>query len=123
MDWIDENIAVGNWNDARHLDVLKEEGIDLIIDARTLFDDSEGRSKRRPILEKVERSSDLLVKLSAMNVKVMIRCHHGRDRAPFLAMLYVSKKNGMSHSDAYNFVAKKREITVFHWDWVKMLNP
>jgi L-ascorbate metabolism protein UlaG (beta-lactamase superfamily) len=38
MNWIDDFVAVGGWTDAFFIDALKEQDIDLIIDARTLFD-------------------------------------------------------------------------------------
>lgn len=37
MDWIDDNIAVGNWIDAEEVAERKEKGVDLVLDARALF--------------------------------------------------------------------------------------
>ena len=36
-------------------------------------------------------------------------------------MAYVSKKYGLSYRDAYALVKEKRPRTVFHWDWVEIL--
>lgn len=123
MDWIDETICVGNWIDARNLDDLKSNGIDLIVDARALFNQGFLGKDREPIVERVLRIADLLVAISEKKPKVMIRCRRGRDRSPFVAMVYMSKKYGMPHEDAYGLVKQKVRRTVYHWDWVKMLVP
>jgi protein tyrosine/serine phosphatase len=119
MDWIDENVAIGNKSDSLNVNRLKKEGIDVMINARTLFDDSRGRSRRVPEVEKVRRATTLLVSLAQMKVKVLVYCYHGRDRAPFIVMLYLTKRLGMDHHKAYDLVKLKRDITVMHWDWVE----
>jgi protein-tyrosine phosphatase len=121
MEWIDDMVAVGNWVDASGVDDLKREEIDLIVDARTLFKQNKLGSNRVPLVKKVLRAADLLVAVSDHKPKVMIRCHRGRDRSPFVAMVYVSKKYGISHKEAYDMVRKKNPRTVYHWDWVEML--
>ncbi|MDD1744032.1 MAG: dual specificity protein phosphatase family protein [Methanomassiliicoccales archaeon] len=120
MNWIDDFVAVGGWTDAFFIDALKEQDIDLIIDARTLFDVVYG-SHKKPLVEKVMRAGDMLVALSDLKAKVLVRCHEGIDRTPFVAMIYVSKKYKMPYKAAYELVKKKRPETVFHWDWVDML--
>lgn len=114
-------MAIGNWIDARDPNVLRNEGIDLIIDARSLFDDRAGRSSRTPRLDMIVREVDILIALGKIDAKVLVRCHHGRDRSPFVAMVYLSRKKGISYHDAYHLVKAKRPMTVFHWDWVKLL--
>jgi len=101
---------------------LKEVDIDLIIDARTLFNIVYG-SNKKPLVNKVLKAGDMLVALTELNAKVLVHCSEGVDRTPFLAMVYVSKKYDMSYEDAYKFVKEKRPQTVFHWDWVEMLGP
>ena len=60
-----------------------------------------------------------LVDLSLLKAKVLIYCNRGRDRSPFTAMLYVSKRYGLSYQEAYALVKSKRRETAFHWDWVR----
>ena len=120
MDWIDGTVAIGNWHDARNVKRLREENIDLILNAKTLFDDREGRSRRRPDLGRVRRATSMLIDLSSTDIKVLVHCHHGRDRSPFLVMLYLSQKMGVGHHEAYDLVKQKRSITVMHWDWVEL---
>ncbi|QLH74534.1 MAG: dual specificity protein phosphatase family protein [Methanomassiliicoccales archaeon] len=121
IDWIDDNVAIGNWMDARNVKMLQREGIDLVLDSRVLFDDSKGRSRRTPKVDLIEREVRFILALAGMGAKVLIRCYHGRDRSPFVAMVYISRKLGISHLQAYEMVKERRRMTVPHWDWVDML--
>lgn len=121
MDWIDEHVAVGGWVDAFVVARLKKEEVDLIIDARTLFGRYRLSLKHYPYIEKVQRAAEMLVAISDLEAKVLVRCRRGRDRTPFLAMLYVCKKYAMSYKEAYEFVRSRRPQTVYHEEWVKML--
>ena len=123
MDWIDQWVGVGNVIDANLVDELREQGVDFILDARTLFD---GTSLgllhgHHPIPGKILKAAKLLVALSNLDARVLIHCLEGIDRTPFLAMAYVSQKYGMSYEAAYKHVAEKRSGTRFHWDWVELL--
>jgi protein-tyrosine phosphatase len=121
MNWIDDFVAVSGWEDAMFINDLKEEDIDLIIDARTLFDGASGINVM-PIVGKIMRAGDMLVALTEFNAKVLVHCFAGIDRTPFVAMVYVSKKYDLPFKDAYEFVKKKNPSTVFHWDWVDILS-
>jgi len=120
MNWIDEYVAVGGWKSVFLIDNLKKEDIDLIIDARTLFDIAHGRPKK-PIVKKVLKAADMIEALTHFNAKVLVHCTEGIDRTPFVAMVYVSKKYDMPYEDAYKLVKEKRPGTIYHWDWVEML--
>ena len=118
--WIDDFVAVGGLEDAFSVNDLKEGDIDLIIDARRLFDGVSGINLK-PVVKKVMKAGDMLVALSQFNAKILVHCLMGIDRTPFVAMVYVSKKYNMPYKDAYELVKKKNPRTVFHWDWVEML--
>jgi hypothetical protein len=131
MDWIDDNIAVGNWVDAEEVAERKEKGVDLVLDARALFHRKKGLNpfEMEPFPEKVLRAADMLVALSAYKnargygvPKILIRCIWGVDRTPFVAAVYVNQKYGKPLDEAYRFVASKHPPTKFHWNWVEMLN-
>ena len=125
MDWIDRWIGIGNVIDANFVDELRAQGVDFIVDARTLFDTMhrELLHEHRPDPGKIIKAAKLLVALSDLDAKVMIHCLEGFDRTPFVAMVYVSQKYNMSYEAAYKYVAEKRTSTRFHWDWVKLLEP
>jgi hypothetical protein len=121
MEWLDGSVAIGSWKDAGNDDILREAGIDVLVDARILFDDSDGRSHRTPRMNEIAREVKIILALKEIEAKILIRCHHGRDRAPFVAMVYLSTEKGISYQQAYKVVKEKRPRTVFHWDWVKLL--
>jgi protein-tyrosine phosphatase len=120
MDWIDENVAVGNRWDA-FWRRLKKEGVEVVVDTRPFFDQRFGKYDRKPNIPKVLRAADLVVALSQQGAKVLVRCNEGKDRSAFVAMVYVAKRYGLSYREAYDKVKAKRLITVHHWDWVGML--
>ena len=122
MDWIDDTVAVGNWFDGISAQRRRHQGIDLIIDSRVLFTKSILPSRRAPLVERLERARDQIVGILPLKPKVLIYCNQGRDRSPFLAMLYVSKRYGLSYQEAYEMVKSKRRQTVFHWDWVRAVD-
>lgn len=119
MDWIDGNVAVGGRLDAASVRRRRRNGIDIIVDARVLFDRNYG--EKRPLADKLLKAADALVALSQQDMKVLIRCNRGRDRSPFLAMVYVAKRYGKSYEEAYRTIKEKRPRTVYHWEWVKAL--
>jgi ribosomal protein S24E len=120
MDWIDETIAIGSWFDAHCVRILRKEKIDLIIDSRALFT-KPTNFRNEPSSERVIRAAETMVELSKLKVKVLVFCRHGKDRSPFLAMIYYSKKYGMSIDEAYQLIRSKRPRTVYHPEWVEML--
>ncbi len=125
MDWIDRWVGVGNVVDANLVNELREQDVDFVMDARTLFD-SPGAGllhEHRPVPRKIVKAAGLLVALSNLDAKVLIHCLEGIDRTPFLAMVYISQKYKMGYEASYKHVAEKRPNTHFHWDWVKLLDP
>jgi hypothetical protein len=121
VNWIDKNVAIGDWVDAGRINKLKRDGIELIVDARTLFERSPPCFRSVPMLDKVIHAAEMLVVLADMDAKVLVRCRRGRDRTPFVVMLYLSKKQGLSYREAYERVKQGRPVTVFHWEWVDLL--
>jgi protein-tyrosine phosphatase len=111
MNWIDECVAVGGWKDA----FLRHDGID-VIDIRKLF-----YGTVEPLVDEVQMAVDQMVALTNQNRRMLIRCREGKDRAPFIAMVYLSRRYGIPYEEAYELVKQRRPQTVFHWDWVDML--
>ena len=122
MDWIDDTVAVGDWIDGFFAQRRRHEGIDIIIDSRNLFTQNIIPHRRSPLVDLLMRAQDLLVDIAPLEPKVLIYCNQGRDRSPFVAMLYVSKRYGMSYQEAYELVKSKRKESVFHWDWVRSVS-
>jgi protein-tyrosine phosphatase len=123
LNWIDNCIGVGDIIDAYDVDDLRKQGVDFIVDARTLFETVQVGfiDENRPVPGKILKAAKFLVTLSDLDAKILIHCLVGIDRTPFLAMVYVSKKYKMDYKAAYKFVAEKRPNTRYHWDWVELL--
>lgn len=121
MDWIDDNIAIGNWLDAHCIRNLKREKVDLIIDSRTLFSRPNG-FRNMPEIELVSKSAKQMVELSRLKLRVLVFCNHGKDRSPFLGMVYLTLRHGMSFDQANKIIKSKRPRTIYHPEWVEMLN-
>lgn len=124
MDWIDSFVAVGSMLDAEEVLTLVRKDIDLVIDARLCFTNP---PDIQPIPDKVFRMASLLCDLSYIKtyikgVKVLVHCFWGNDRTPFIAMVYYTIRYGVHYRTAYEHVKEKHPTTVFHWDWVKLLD-
>lgn len=114
ISWIDERLAVGDIADSTLRDSLREQGVEIVIDARLYFLGS-GDSSPLPMIWKA--ANEILI-ISETN-KVLIHCQAGIDRSPFLAMLYYKLKHGCEFYTAYDYVLKKRPQTIQHWEWVE----
>jgi len=121
MDWIDETNAIGSWIDAHCVRILRRERIDLIIDSRALFTKSTNL-KNEPNLDRIVRAAEMMVELSKLKVRVLVFCKHGKDRSPFLAMIYYSKRYDVHIDEAYQLIRSKRPKTVYHPEWVEKLD-
>ena len=121
MEWIDETVAIGSWVDHRRHGLQKLQGIDLSMNARSLFDERFFFVGRRPNTTRVIRAAELLLELSNKGVKVMVHCYHGRDRSAFMVMVYLSKKLGLNYTEVFDIVRQGRPRAKFHQDWVDIL--
>ena len=111
MDWVDDSVAVGGW-----LEAHSNPDVDYIIDARHFFFDGQPR-----ITELWDEVMNVIIPLATSH-RILLRCFWGHDRAPFVAMVYLSRKYGMPYQEAYQVVKRAHPSTVFHWDWVDALN-
>jgi len=121
MEWVDGTVAIGNWWDLLNRYERDRNGIYLSMDARNVFQERFFFIGRKPNAEKVARAAEQLLYLAEKEVKVMVHCYHGRDRSPFLVMVYLSRKMGISYEEAFEIVRKGRPRAIFHQDWVEEL--
>jgi protein-tyrosine phosphatase len=123
MDWIDDNVAVGNWFDGFSAQRRRRNGIELIIDSRLLFTKSIFPFRRIPIKANLTKARDQIQELLPLDSKVLIFCNRGRDRSAFLAMMYVMRRYEVDQKEAFRMVKSKRRQAAFHSDWAGMLGP
>jgi len=95
--WIDDNLAIGASEDADTPEELSRSDIDIVIE--------------------INRAVGLLHDLTDRGWKVMIKCFAGRDRSPFIAMMYVKQKQNLPVHEAYRYVMGRRPQTRPHYEW------
>lgn len=51
--------------------------------------------------------------------KVLVHCHGGMDRSPFVVAMYLHEHKGMDPMEAYELVKRRRPQTIIHDDWMR----
>lgn len=125
MDWITEDIAVGNYLEAQDATLLRDAGIMSVLSLdRTLtegdaahlglqeiqavpLDDGPGNDPRlfRQAVEAVER-------LVRSQRPVLVQCHAGRSRSVVVIAGYLMRSLGIDATEALAHVASKRPVAV-----------
>ena len=125
MDWITEQIAIGNYLDALDVELLRSSGLTSVLSLDgtlhgkepadcglrrieiVMLEDAPGNEPHRFRLA-VQRLADLVNESSP----VLVQCHAGRSRSAVVVAGYLVKVCGMNSEEALAFVAAKREIAV-----------
>src|SRR5947209_15504187 len=125
MDWITDEIAIGNYLDAKDRDLLLRERVKSIL---ALTRDSEGVSPETLGLIAIEvvplddaptndarlfgRALDSLARLVHDAGPVLVHCHAGRSRSVVVVAGYLMRVLGIGADEALARVAQKREVAV-----------
>jgi hypothetical protein len=125
MDFIWNNIAIGNSLEARSLDLLREHSIAAVLSLdgslrgtraeelgiRTLraFELADGPGNSIYVFR---TAVDALVELAGTGERVLVHCHAGRSRSPVVVAGFLIKTQAMDPEAAMSFVAARREINV-----------
>ena len=120
ISWIDDNLALGSAEDAKEHQELRKLGVVFIIDIRSTFVGSVALGGAIPDVSKIEQLVRGLRLLTSEGYKVLIHCHVGIDRSPFVAMLYIAYKYNLSTDLAYTWIKEKRPEIIEHWEWVEV---
>ena len=51
--------------------------------------------------------------------KILVHCHGGMDRSPFVVAMYLHEYKDMEPMEAYELVKRRRPQTIIHDDWVR----
>lgn len=119
ISWVDDRLAIGDITDVTLREGLRLSGIECIIDTRIHFAESGNPPDMNPLPSIWKFANDIL-ELSEHS-KILLHCHGGMDRSPFVAMLYYKLKHGCDFEEAYNHIQKVRPQTIVHYDWVEMV--
>jgi protein-tyrosine phosphatase len=125
VDWITEDIAVGNYLEAQDAALLRDAGIISVVSLdRTL---TEGDAERLG-LQEVEavpledgpgndprlfrQAVEALERLVCKSRPVLVQCHAGRSRSVVVVAGYLMRSLGIEASEALDRVAAKRPVAV-----------
>ena len=125
MDWITDQIAIGNYLDAQDVELLRREGISSILSldgtmagrapaefgvkqiAVVKLHDGAGNSR-----DLFFRAVDTLSRFVAGSPPVLVQCHAGRSRSAVIVAGHFIKTRGIQPDEALNLVAARRELQI-----------
>jgi len=125
VDWITDNIAIGNYLDARNEELLSTQKIASILslDGGLAGIEPKKLGVRRIEIRKLHDGAEnhpeaflstlrVLHKLVLESPPVMVQCHAGRSRSIILVAGFLMMTHGLTSKQAIEQVASKREIGI-----------
>ena len=125
MDWITDQIAIGNYLDAQDVELLRREGIASIV---SLDGSLAGRAPADLGVQKIAvvqltdgpgndrdvffRAVDTLSRFVVASPPVLVQCHAGRSRSAVIVAGHFIRTRGVQPDEALRLVAAKRELQV-----------
>jgi hypothetical protein len=125
MDWITDQIAIGNYVDAQDLELLRRERIasilcldgclqgrvpsDLGVQKIAIVSLQDGPGNDR---DTFFRAVDTLTRFARTSAPVLVQCHAGRSRSAVIVAGHLVKTRGIQPDEALRLVAAKRELQV-----------
>ncbi len=114
MDWITDNIAIGNFQDARKgyaavdaILCLKEDcickGREDVDAFRVPLIDGPGNTRKS-----IEEAIDVIAGVVSSGEKILVHCHAGRSRSVCIVAAYFVRHHNMTVKEALDFVGGKR---------------
>ena len=115
MDWITDQLAIGNFVDAESL----PDGIDAVLclredccDGRTDVDalslpllDGPGNDPRD-----IEDALDFIHEVVTSGQRILVHCHAGRSRSVVVVARYLMQSKGLTAQAALDLIASRRDI-------------
>lgn len=125
MDWITNNIAIGNYLEAQDVELLRRENITAILSLDKTFQGKNVASMGLNAVEVVplddgpgndvrlfHRAIDELIRLSRRQEMILVQCHAGRSRSAIVMAGYLMKTLAIESDEALAQMAAKREIAI-----------
>lgn len=125
MDWITDQVAIGNHLDANDPELLRKHafGSILCLDGCQAGKVAGELGVRRVEVVKLVdaagndpaifvRAVERLCKLVDLAPPVLVHCHAGRSRSPVVVAGFLMRTRGMESADAVRLVASKRETAI-----------
>lgn len=125
MNWVTDEIAIGDWRDATDADLLRRESVWSIL---SLIGKLVGRSAETLGVQRVEifplqdgpgddlpllaKAVDILARLVEEGPPVLVHCRAGRSRSAAVVVGYLMKSRGWTATEALAFVGSRRQIAL-----------
>ena len=123
MNWITDNVAIGNYLDAQDSEMHQRESIRSIVcldgklrgvapatlglDALEAFDLKDGPGNNPDLFKRIVET---ISRLSRLHPKLLVQCHAGRSRSVIAVTAHLMRTQSLSREEALSLVASKREI-------------
>ena len=125
MDWITDQIAIGNAIESRDAELIREQGIRSVL---SLDGTMVGRDEEFPqfsairayrLIDGAGNDPDLFLRviqslatLLRSSPPVLVHCHAGRSRSAVVVAGYLMKRHGWDESEALDAIGRKREVAL-----------
>lgn len=117
MDWITENIAIGNIIDIKNISSRVFDSVLCLIENCCSEEEEEYDVMNIPLKDSSGNSSvsiknaiDFIDDAVSYNEKILVHCHAGRSRSVCIVARYLMLKQGLTSQQALNIIGAKREI-------------
>ena len=136
MDWITEDIAIGNYLDGENGDLHRSSGIRSLVclnnglrgttpearrvDALANFDLKDGPGNN---LEVFRRAVESVEHSAKRHPKLVVYCHAGRSRSVVVVAAHLMRARGWTVQEALSFVWSKREAELTPGIELLLLSP
>jgi histidinol-phosphate aminotransferase len=124
MDWITDQVAIGDIDDAMRSKELNSAGVTGVLSLNgypTFLSEWGIAWKRVPLIDGPGNSTDdiacalaTLTELLSEGHKVLVHCTEGVSRAPFVTACYLASTRKWNLDSALDFIAKKRPVVNPH---------
>jgi len=125
MNWITRNVAIGNYQEAQDVALLRQEGFRAVLG---LIPTLQGKTAAEVGVKRLEvvpledapgsdprlfrRAVDALVSLAEDEGPVFVHCHAGRSRSVVVVAGYLMKAQGLRADEALTLVTAQREAAI-----------
>ena len=125
MNWITDNIAIGNYLDAQDLELHKAEAIRSLVcldgklrgtepqvlhlDALQAFDLKDGPGNNPDLFK---RAVETIGRFARLHPKLLVQCHAGRSRSVIAVAAHLIHTQEFTTNQALTLIKSKREIAL-----------
>jgi len=117
VDWITDQIAIGNYIDAREIKSGTVDSILCLIENCCNQQSTEFDVLNIPLFDGAGNNNvsfddcvDFIDETVSSNQKILVHCHAGRSRSVCIVARYFMIKQGLTSHQAINLIGEKREV-------------